>query len=234
MLTRLQLRDLVRALEDTRVLTIYHDARVTDPAMRRAWRPAIASALRPLRAGLRSERERAAFDRAAAFLNDPVPSLDGVWGAPGWVAFLAATGPLYTGELPVHPTTLAVWRDGPAIAPYVRALKQRRPVIVALVDSRSVRFYRYAWGTLASLPDATIAVEPHREGSAAPAVPRGISHPAPRSAVSSELTRRRRLASFQRLVAPMVQRLTELAGDDGWILIGGTREWARLAGDALP
>ena len=235
MLAPVQLRDFVRALEGTKVLTIYYDARVTDPAMRRAWRPALASALRLHRARLADDRDRAEFDRAAALLSDPLPVLDGVWGAPGWVAFLAATGVLYTEELPVRPPTYIVWRDGPAVAPYLRALKQHRPVIVALVDSRSARFYRYAWGTLTALPEKALQVhDGERAHASSPSAARRLAFRAARSAIGSEDVQRRRQSAFHRLMVPFGERLAELAGSDGWILIGGTPEWARLAAEHLP
>jgi hypothetical protein len=204
MLTPTQLRDFVRALEGTRVLTIYRDARVTDPAMRHAWRPALASALRPIRASITDGSERAEFDRAAAFLSDPIPALDGVWGAPGWVAFLTASGPLYTGDLPVRPPAHIVWRDGPAIAPYLRALKQQRPVIVALVDSRSARIYRYARGTLTGLPEQALVVDRDLDGHApaSSTAPRPAHHAA-RGTVGPEQTQRRQRTAFLRLMTTL-------------------------------
>jgi hypothetical protein len=235
MLTPSELNELVQELRTTKVLTIYYGERVTDPAMRDAWRPAIASAIRPIRMAIVDEAERAELDRAAAFLDDRLPPLGGMWGAPGWVAFLTAAGPRYVDELPVQPPTIAVWRDGPAVAPYLRALKQHRPVIMVLVDSRSARFYRYAWSTLTALPDMTLEVEtkaavPKQTPSVAPE----RSHRAPRSAVGSEQMQRRRSAAFQRLITLLGRRLTELAGGDGWVVIAGTPEWAHLAGNALP
>jgi hypothetical protein len=235
MLTPRELNELVQKLRTTKVLTIYYDARVTDPAMRDAWRPAIASAIRPIRMAIADEAERAELDRAAAFLDDRLPPLGGVWGAPGWVAFLTAAGPRYVEELPIHTRTIAVWRDGPAVAPYLRALKQHRPVVVVLVDSQSARLYRYAWSRLTALPDMTLQVQteaatPRQTPSVAPE----LSHPGARSAVGSERMQRRRSAAFQRLITPLGRRLAELAGDDGWIVIGGTPEWAHLAGNGLP
>jgi stalled ribosome rescue protein Dom34 len=64
--------------------------------------------------------------------------------------------------------------------------------------------------------------------------PRGSSYPAPRGAVGTEAAHRRREVAFQRLTSELGARLSHIAGDDAWILIGGTREWARLAADALP
>jgi len=235
MLTAPELQDLTRQLEGVPVLSLYVDARVTDPAMRHAWRPAMSAALRAERERLTGDDARAAFDRAARFIEDPVPPLDGAWGAPGWAAFVTADGPHYAAALPVRVPTLAAWRDGPLVSPYLRALKQHRPVIVAIASARSVRLYRYALNELAALPDVALPVaEDGRTATAKSPSPRGSAYPAARGALDTEHAARRQRAEFQRLATMLAHRLSELAGHDGWILLGGTPMWARLAADALP
>jgi hypothetical protein len=155
-----------------------------------------------------------------------------VWGAPGWVAFLTTDGLRYGADLPVRPSPLAAWRDGPVISPYLRALKQQRAVIVAIVDSRSAHLYRYAAAELTARPDLALAAED--ESGLVPSTERGMPAPAPRRALDPEHTQRRRLATFQRLATSLAARLTELAGDDAWILIGGAPRWAQLASEGLP
>jgi hypothetical protein len=235
-LTPTRLNELVRELGTTRVLTVYHGARVTDPAMRHSWRAALGAALQPVRNGITDEAERAEFDRAAAYLDDPWPPIDGVWGMKGWAAFLTADGARYAGSLPVQPPTLAAWRYAPVITPYLRAFKQHRPVIVALVDSRSAELYRYALGKLEPLPELSLsvpdAVEPGTQER--PPAKGGPSHPGPRGTLDTEALQRRKAANFHRLATSLGARLVELAGDDGWILIGGTPEWARQAGELIP
>jgi hypothetical protein len=230
-MTSRELNALVRESAGTRVLTVYLDARVADPALRHAWRPALTAAVRAARATIGDEGERADFDRAAAYLEQPLPAPGGVWSAPGWVTFLTPDGPLHAADVPVQVPTLAAWRDGPVVSPYLRALKQNRPVIVTLVDSRSARFFRYAWGALTPLPDMTLAVR--EDLTLTPPEFRATSSPAPRGALATERTSRRRLALFRRLAALLGARLAELAGQDGWVVIGGTPAWARLAGEAL-
>lgn len=236
MLTPTRLNELVRELGTTKVLTVYHGARVTDPAMRHAWRAALGSALQPVRSGISDDAELAELDRAAAYLDDPWPPLEGVWGMKGWAAFLTADGARYAGSLPVQPPTLAVWRYGPVITPYLRALKQHRAVIVALVDSRSAKLYRYALGTLEPLPELALAVPDAAEAGTQerPPAKGGPSHPGPRGTMDTEALQRRKVAAFNRLATSLSARLIELAGDDSWILIGGTPEWARHAGDVIP
>lgn len=233
MLTPTELRDLWRDLADTQVLSVYLDTRVTDPAMRDAWRPALLTAVRAAGAHITDPEERARFDRAAAALRDPSPPPGGVWGAPGWAAFATERGLRHAGDLPVRPTPLAVWREGAVVAPYVRALKQHRPVIIALVESRFIRVYRYALGGLEPLEELGAPAEEEAGSGAASAPPRGSSYPAPRGAVGTEAAARRRLAAFQRLVTALGERIDAYAGDDGWVLIGGTSEWAHHAYEAL-
>jgi len=234
MLTAPELQDLVRELEGVPVLTLYVDARVTDPAMRHAWRPAMSAALRAERERLTDDVARAAFDRAARFVEDPMPPLDGAWGTPGWAAFVTADGPRYAAALPVRVPTLAAWRDGPLVSPYLRALKQHRPVIVAVASPRSVRLYRYALNELVALPDVGLPGDDASSASAKSPSPRGSAYPAARGALDTEHAARRQRAEFQHLATTLAHRLGELAGHDGWILLGGTPMWARLAADALP
>jgi hypothetical protein len=234
MLTNAELQGLQRELADHNVLSVYLDTGFTDPAMREAWRPALQTVLRDARAQISDDNDRAEFDRAAALLRDPEPSPGGTWGAPGWVAFVVADGVRYANDLQVAPGTLAVWRRGPMIAPYLRALKQLRPVLVALVESGRARLFRYATGTLGGLGELSAPGQeaPRAGRPTAPSVI-GASAPAPRGATGSDFASRRQDAAFDRLVATLGQRLAQLEGGEGWVLIGGTPEWAQLAGEAL-
>jgi hypothetical protein len=233
MLTMLQAQALVRELSATKVLSVYLDTRVTDPAMRDAWRPALTTALRTVGAGLAGD-DHAEFARAVAQLETAILPQSGAWGAQGWMALVTASGVRFADALPMRPPTMAVWRDGPVIAPYMRVLKQNHPVIVALVDSRSAMLYRYAWGTLTGFPDMKLSVDTLHAGDPSLREFRGKSVPAPRSATGTERADRRRLAAFRRLATALEARVAEMAGDGSWILIGGTPAWARLAGEMLP
>jgi hypothetical protein len=231
MLTPVALHRLVQELAGTRVLSVYLDTHVTDPAMRNAWRAALQSGLREARARITSDEERANFDRAAALLEGQAPSP----AARGWVAFVTAAERQYVGDLPVQPAPLITWREGPVISPYLRALKVQRPVIVALVDSRAARLYRYAWGGVEKLDElsAPLPESSSVERITAPAT-RAASTPAARGATGTDQPQRQRRVAFQRLAASLGKRLVQLAGETGWVLIGGTPEWASHAGAALP
>lgn len=230
MLKPTELRELWRDLEDREVLTVYLDSRVTDPAMREAWRPAMLTAVRAAGAQISSEDERARFEKASAHLRNPSPPPGGMWGAPGWVAFATEDGIRYSGDLPVQPVPLAVWRRGPVVAPYMRALKQHNPVFIAIVESRSARLYRYASGGLEALEELN---GPAEEADFDGGSPSGRSVPAARSAVGTEAAARKRQAAFNKMAAELAPKLESLAGDESFVLIGGASEWAHQAFDAL-
>lgn len=234
MLTLPDVQSLVRDLESTKVLSVYVETRVTDPAMRDAWRPALTTALREIGANL-PDGERAEFERARETLRQAVPPPDGVRGAKGWIAFADASGIRHASHVPASCPTLAVWRDGPLVAPSMRVLKGHRPVLIAMVDSRSARVYRYAWGSLSELPEAGQSVE-EAPVPGAPRVPegRGAKQTGPRSMTGTEKEDRRESAAFDRLAAALAKRLDALATDDGWVVVGGTKEHARQVAAALP
>ncbi|MEO8560802.1 MAG: hypothetical protein ABI601_01925 [bacterium] len=235
MISTTDLHELSQELADSKVLSVYLDTRLNDHALRFTGRAALAAALRAARTQIDDDAERILFDRAAAAIYRELPSPDDLWGAPGWVAFVTADRVRHVGWLPVRPTSFAAWRDGPVIAPYLRALKQQRAVAVALVDSRSARLYRYVGGTLEAIETVAHSFEELPGGERAALSSRaGRSVPAPRAALATEAAERRRRSAFQRLSSVLSVRLGQLCGPDGWVLIGGTPAWSRIAGEALP
>lgn len=142
MLNAIELFTLARDLAHRKVLTVYVENWITDPARRGACRAAIEAELRYTRERIIDADDRAAFDRAAAFLRDAQPRPGGLWASRGWIGFATIDGPIYVGELPRRVETLVAWQEGPVLAPYLRALKQHTPVIVALVQARGAHVYR--------------------------------------------------------------------------------------------
>ena len=69
----------------------------------------------------------------------------------GWVAFATADRLWYAQGLPAAMPDLVRWEPGIRVAPYVRALKQERPVMVALVDSRKARLFEHVDGEMREL-----------------------------------------------------------------------------------
>ena len=143
-LTMTQVRALVRELSTTNVLSVYLDTHATDPPMHDAWRLALGAALREIGSSL-SANEVTEFRAAAGCVRNAALPESGSWGAPGWMALATASGVRFAAQLPVRTPTLAVWRQGPVIAPYLRVMKQpsssieRREAFWALRPSSSNR-----------------------------------------------------------------------------------------------
>lgn len=223
MLTREQLVELERKLRDHWVLSVYVDATVHDPAERGAWRVKLDNSLASIRLSLHDadHAEREAFTAAAAHLHELLAPVPGALRSAGWVAFLTDDGVAHSERLPVPMPTIVTWERGMRIAPYLRVLKQHRPVIVALVDSHRARLYRYHLGHLDTLETlhAHAVVGPVYHMGDAP--PLGF-HGGVRGATGTDESQRTLREGLRRMLAETAERIVELAVPDAWIALGGT------------
>ena len=233
MLTRLQLAALHRSLRNEPVLTVYVDGATTDPATRHAWRVDLDHRLNDLRLWLTdaTHAERAGLERSIQLLEEELATLSGGVAAPGWVAFIEPGRFHEAHHLPAPTPTLAVWSMGLCIAPYMRALKQTRPVVVAVADARKVDLYYYCVGKL----ERIATVRAHRvvgpsSHMGAPSM-QGF-HTGTRGSAGHDAAQRALLAGRDRMVAEAADRIRDLAADDSWIVLGGIpRVVARLASE---
>lgn len=224
MLTHSQLVTLYRSLRDEHVLTVYVDGTAADPAIQRAWRLQLDHGLKDVRTWLAdsSHEDRESFERCVRLLEGELASFNASVGAPGWVAFITPDGTREAHQLPVAVPTLAVWSTGPCLAPYMRALKEARPVVVAVADARKAELYRYRLARLDRVETvrAYHAVErPSHMG----APPRQGFHSGTRGTAGQDAAQRSLLEGRDRMLVEAVDRIDHLAGSDGWILLGGIR-----------
>jgi hypothetical protein len=231
MLTYAQLVALHRSLHGKRVLSVYIDGSAADPAIQRSWRIQLDHSLTDLRRWLEgsSHDEREQFTQCVNLLDAAVAGFSAGVGAPGWAAFITADAVRDAQRLPAPAPTLAVWSTGPCIAPYVRALKESHPVIVVVADARKSAIYRYRLGELERV-DILRAYHfiDHPEHMGTP--PRLGFHTGTRGTAGRDSAQRSLLKGRDRMIADTVDRVCELAGADGWILVGGIRRVvARLA-----
>lgn len=222
MLTLTELVALERSLRDAPVLSVYIDGTAHDPAIQRAWRLQLDHALDDLRTWLAdsSHDERARFAKCVALLEEQLGAFTGGIGAPGWAAFITSDGVRHAELVPVPMPTMAVWSTGPSIAPYVRALKQLRPVIVAVMDARKVALYRYQAGQaerVETLHAQHVVEAPSHMGDA----PRPGFHPGTRGSTGQDEAQRSLLEGTRRMLHDFAERALSLAGSEGWILLGG-------------
>ena len=234
MLTLPELVALDKALGDRRVLSVYLDGTATDPGARGGWRLQLKHRLHDLRIWLEesSHAERDEFERCVTSLDEEITKLGGNVGAPGWVAFITREAVHMSSGLPVPMPTLAVWSTGICMAPYMRVVKEMRPVIVAVVDSTRAELYRYDRGTLrqiATLRAHHAVMPPSHMGDA----PRVGFHAGTRGDTGHDAAQRSLLAGTGRMIADVTNRIAREAGPDGWILLGGIPEESRRLSEKL-
>lgn len=222
MLTYTELATLERSLRDRRVLSVYLDGTAENFAEQRAWRVRLRQSLRDLRAWLTDSphAEREEFERCVTLLDDLLEPLSNGVGSRGWAAFITADSVHMAEHLPVAMPTMAVWSSGASIAPYVRALKQSRPVVVAIADSVAVTLYRYERGALSRMEaiEAEVATTPplHMGDS-----PRVGFHTGVRGSTGRDDNQRVMREATKRMLEKASEHAVRHAGTDGWILTGG-------------
>lgn len=235
MLSERTLRGTEQTLRGEQVLSVYIDGRASDPADRGSWRVALKAGLTRTRDALAgaSHSERSAFDRAARHLDEALGSIKGAIGADGLMAFATPGGVARVEMLPVPVAPSVQWGRGALIAPALRALKESRPAIVAIVDSRSARLYRYRNQTLEPLETkrAVFHLEPPSHMGAPPRV--GF-HSGTRGRAGTDATAREREVGRANMMRETAERVARLAGAEGWVLLGGTPGATRELATALP
>lgn len=236
MLTHARLVALHRSLANKRVLSVYLDGTASDPALQRSWRLQLDHSLLDLRRRLEdaSHAEREELEQCVRLLDTAVAGFSNGIGAPGWAAFITSDRVHDAQLLPAPTPTIAVWRTGPYVAPSMRALKEDRPVIVVVADARKASIYRYRSGR----PERVDVIRAHHgldhpEHLGAP--PRQKFHTGTRGTAGRDAAQRSLLQGRDRMIVEAVDKAHELAGGDGWILIGGSkRVAARLAQHLTP
>jgi hypothetical protein len=234
MLNHQELVALARALREERVLSVYIDGSVADPKDRRLWRLEVDHQIKTIRQNIQgmSHSERELFEECVRHLDRLLAPIDGALGAPGYAAFITRAASQYSETLPVPMPTLAAWRKGARIAPYMRAFKQNRPVVVVVADTRDATLYRYVHGTLEHIDDlhATVVTdEPSHMSNA----PRPGFHPGVRGTPGKDETQREVVVASKRMIADAAARALKAAGDDGWLLVGGIPEIAAHVKQAI-
>ena len=235
MLTHDKLVELHQELATIPVLSVYLDGNQHDPAQRNAWRTELEHGLDEARRGLNSagDEESKAFDLAARFVQGELQNFDGFLPDKAFVAFATADRLWYGETVSVSMPNLVRWERGTSVAPYVRGLKQERPVVVALLDSQRARVFLYRDGGVEEVADL------RADTFVGDLSDSGMSK---RSSLSSGLRGETRtdaahrvlqLAS-ERLVKDLAGVVAQVAGERGFVLLGGTPEMETVAQEALP
>lgn len=237
MLTHERLSRLYRALVDERVLSVYVDGDQHDPAQRDAWRMRLEAGIAALNSQIESQDGDDLLDdfgRAWKHVADELRPLgDSFLPYRGWVAFANSDGVIHAEGLSAAMPDLVRWEQGIRVAPYVRALKQERPVIVAVVDSRRARLFEHVNGDIreleslradtfvGDLSDTGVRKSPTRSSGW-------------RGETSSDRAQRVLEAASERMLKDVIGTLEDRAGNHGIVVLGGTPEMVRHMASAMP
>lgn len=225
---------LERALRDQMVLSVYVDGGYSDPAARDQWRIDLRHSLDDIESWLRGS-PRADREAFAACRDMALRELGGFGPADGrrsWVGFFTTNGPQHTGAITVGIPTLAAWSTGPCIAPFIRALKEDRPVIVTVMDSAAARIFRYRDGQVELVDTLERELNPD-EPAHMSRPPRPGFHGGTRGRAGAEVMQREVRKGTERLLASLGARLAALEGDP-WVVIGGIPSVSAAALRSLP
>lgn len=237
MLTHDRLVKLYRELEGQDVLSVYVNGEQHDPAQRDAWRIRLDSGITALRRRLESvdgDGHLGAFDKAWEHIAKELrPFQDAFLPHRGWVAFATADRLWYAQGLPAKMPDLVRWERGARVAPYVRALKQERPVVVAVADSRKARLFEHVDGEITELEglraDTFVGDLSDVGMRKSPARSSGQ-----RGETSSDQAQRVLEVAAERMLKDLVSVLEERAGSNGIVVLGGTPETVRHMAHTMP
>lgn len=225
MLSREQLEGLYKDLRETTVLSVYIDGGQSDPADRRVWRTVLEHGLAEERRRLGDEApdEVEAFDAARARIEDQLTRHSAFLPGPGWVGF-STPDALHRAEgVPVPMPDLVRWERGIRAAPYIRALKQERMVVAALTDRRHARVFTYQKGEVSEHEDLLADLDFGDLGESA-ASKRGTGQSGSRGETGADAGQRALDVSASRMQSRLVEVVSDLAGRDGFLVVGGTSE----------
>jgi hypothetical protein len=214
--------ELYRELRDTPVLSVYLEADRHDPAERRVWAKELEHLLDEERRRVEAASPEALgdYDAARGHVLERLGGFSGFLPDRGWVGFATGSGMVYGESVPVPMPNLVRWEAGIRAAPYVRALKQARPVVGVLADSRKARVFIYLDGEAEEhidlmaegLPDDVLDVNVSK---------RAATHSGVRGKTSTDTARASQAKNAARMHARLVELIEENAGKEGFVVVGG-------------
>jgi len=225
MLTRDQLADLYRGLQQEKVLTIFIDGAGRDPASRRVWRRRVEQELEREEHRLQSadSQEKEAFSSARDLVLRELDAFESFLPRKGYVAFATPDRIHHAENLPMQVPTLARWELGPRVAPYIRGLKQLRPMVTALVDGRRGRVFLYKEGEVTEVAD--LRADTFLGDISESATSRRASkHSGSRGETGTDAAQKLLDVGTERMLKEVRELVTDQAGVDGFVLLGGTQE----------
>lgn len=238
MLSRERLVELYRELRDEPVLSVYLDGDQHDPAERDVWRRHLDQQLADVRTRIEEDPEASAGDldrlaEATTRIREKLNGFDAFLPGKGWVGFATPDQLWYSESMQVPMPDLVRWEKGIRVAPYVRALKQQRSVILVLVDSRRARVFRYLDGEVtepADLRADTFMGDLSDIGQPK----RATNRSGVRGKTSTDAAQTFLAVGEERMLKELMDVVAEKVGDHGFLVLGGTSAAVSAAMRKLP
>lgn len=235
MLTHDELVELYRTHRQDRVLSVYLNGKANDFAERSTWRRHFDHGVGEARKRLHGseDSEIKEFERALEHVKGELARFDSFLPDNGFVAFATPDALIHGGAIRVPMPDLVRWEKGIRVAPYVRALKQERPVVTVLVDSRRARIFEYSGGELSEslnlnaetflgdLTDINVSKRP-------------TAHSGVRGKTGTDAAQKFLNVGSERMMKKLGEKVAEVLGDSGHLVIGGTPEAVNQARTQLP
>ena len=236
MLTRERLLELFQDLKDREVLSVYVDTDQRDPAQRDTWRVHLEGEISRLRRSLEQagDADLPSVDAAWALVSHELKTREHASMAKrGWVAFATSDQVWHAGAVPAHMPHLVTWQRGISAAPYVRALKQERPVLVVLVDARRARVFEHVEGSITEVEGLFADTDVGDLGDVG--MSKGSSRASGvRGETSTDQGQRLREVAAERLRKELADLIGERTREDGVVVVGGTDEAVKRLVALLP
>lgn len=235
MLTPKGFADLHEELIATPVLSVYIDGGESDQAKRGEWSRRLAAATKGAleeangTGGNGSTDLRIAIDTLEAALE----AQGGVKLSQGWVGFIVGSAVRYGEAQPMRLPTMVRWKQGMLLSPYLPILELNPPVVVALLNQDQSRILTYQRAELSET--ASLGVDRTLDDLSDIGVMKSAhATTGVRGATGRDTAQRSLRAETERLVQITRDAVTEAAGTEGGIIIGGTVEGATALQSRLP
>ncbi len=238
MLSRERLVELYRELREEPVLSVYLDGDQHDPAERDVWRRRLEHRLQDVRRRLEAEEteeelDTANLEAAVERIRRELDGFDAFIPGKGWVGFATPDRVWYAEQVRVPMPDLVRWEKGIRVAPYVRALKQQRPVVLVLVDSRRARVFRYVDGEVEE-PEALRADTFLGDLSDIGQAKRAANRTGIRGKTGTDAAQTFLAVGEERMLKKLMDVVVEHVGDHAFLVVGGTHEAVSAAVAKVP
>jgi len=235
MLSYSDLVQMERSLRQRQMLSLYVEGANGDPAKRDAWRARVEDALRPLEQVNENapHDEREAFRTTVRALHDFLRHQPPPVHAATFAVFVSNETLLHDATLPVSLPTAAHWGHGMRVAPYLRAIRPERPVIVYVGGVKTAEVYEQQGDSLRRARRIKVPMVKQPTYHMGDAPPPGFSANT-RGRTKKDALDRDVQTATHRVAHEIVEQIRQHSGDNAWMIVVGLPQVTHAVQEALP